>query len=192
MHIQPLFTNFLAIDMLELDNASMEAYALDLKSKQIGRQVSNAGGWQGLDLDMSAPEVKPLFDIVQEKLNELHRQFEFADNMRFELFESWVNVNDKHHFNYPHTHAGSFFSGVYYVKSADNAGDIEFVSPIAAHEYTITTPMVKNFNEFNSNTWQVTPHVGKLILFPSWLTHFVRANHSDENRISISFNSRLV
>ena len=34
--------------------------------------------------------------------------------------------------------------------------------------------------------------VGDLILFPSWLPHFVLPNTSEENRISISFNIELL
>ena len=36
------------------------------------------------------------------------------------------------------------------------------------------------------------PKVGELLLFPSWLPHFVSPNTSDQNRISISFNVELI
>ena len=39
--------------------------------------------------------------------------------------------------------------------------------------------------------WREThfePIAGRLIMFPSWLTHCVDPNESDELRISISFN----
>jgi uncharacterized protein (TIGR02466 family) len=36
------------------------------------------------------------------------------------------------------------------------------------------------------------PKVGELLLFPSWLPHFVLPNTSNEERISVSFNIELV
>ena len=39
-----------------------------------------------------------------------------------------------------------------------------------------------------SSTWSYPPQEGRLILFPAWLSHGVRENETDEDRISISFN----
>ena len=37
-------------------------------------------------------------------------------------------------------------------------------------------------------TMSYPPKEGRLVLFPSWVSHGVRENHTDEDRISISFN----
>ena len=191
MHIQPIFTNFLAIEMLDLDNKSIEDYCLKLQSTSAGRQVSNAGGWQSSDLELTATELKPLVDAVVERFNTLHEHYGFTSTMHQEISNAWANINQKGDYNLPHTHAGNFFSAVYYVKCDEQSGPIEFMSPLASHAHTIDGDMIQEFNEFNSNSWNVAPHAGKLIIFPSWLVHYVHANASDNTRISIAFNSKI-
>ena len=48
---------------------------------------------------------------------------------------------------------------------------------------------IKEFNHFNSATFMLPMKKGELILFPSNLQHSVPANQSDEERISLSFNT---
>jgi uncharacterized protein (TIGR02466 family) len=36
--------------------------------------------------------------------------------------------------------------------------------------------------------WEISPKENNIVLFPSWLEHYVSDNESDEDRISISFN----
>ena len=48
---------------------------------------------------------------------------------------------------------------------------------------------IKRFNNFNSSTYMLPLKMGELILFPSDLRHKVPTNQSDEERISLSFNT---
>ena len=40
--------------------------------------------------------------------------------------------------------------------------------------------------------WGIPPEENKILLFPSWLPHYVDDNLSDEDRISISFNFGII
>ena len=51
--------------------------------------------------------------------------------------------------------------------------------------------MIEENNFFNSMTWEVTPEEGKLMIWPSWLLHYVKPNLSDDTRISIAFNTTV-
>jgi hypothetical protein len=44
---------------------------------------------------------------------------------------------------------------------------------------------------FNANKWHIEPEPGKLIIFPSWLMHYVEDNNSQEDRLSMAFNIAL-
>ena len=48
---------------------------------------------------------------------------------------------------------------------------------------------IKRFNNFNGETYMMAIKKGELILFPSNLKHSVPPNQSDEERISLSFNT---
>jgi uncharacterized protein (TIGR02466 family) len=106
------------------------------------------------------------------------------------ITEAWININQKGHFNTSHDHPGSLFSAVYYVKGGADKGDLELKTPISPHTYTISGEMVGGYNAFTGHAMVIPPVTGDLLIFPSWLLHRVNMSQSDEERISIAFNSR--
>ena len=190
INIMPIFINFLAVDSLHLDNDKLEKFCLERKKASPGRVISNGGGWQSDNLDLVPPELAELFAEVHKRLEDVHRAFEFNPSLRQVITEAWININQKGHFNYTHDHPGNLFSAVYYVKGGPDKGDLELKTPIAPHTYTISNEMVGNFNTFTGHAMVIPPITGDLVIFPSWLFHRVMMSQSEEDRISIAFNSR--
>ena len=111
----------------------------------------------------------------------------------------WLNVNQKGNFNPPHVHPGHDYSGCYYVGFPENSGLIHFLDPRPQHRFASPNPKsTKNKNWYSSDnvydssffTYQIKE--GKVIIFPSWLTHYVDPNPTDSLRISIPFNARYI
>ena len=190
INIMPIFINFLAVESLRLDNRKIEAFCLEKRKTSAGRVISNGGGWQSDNIDTNTPELAELFAEVGKKLDEVHRAFDFQPSMRQVITEAWININGKGHFNYSHDHPGSLFSAVYYVKGGPDKGELELKTPITAHTYTISSEMVGSFNAFTGHAMVIPPITGDLVIFPSWLLHRVNMSRSDEERISIAFNSK--
>lgn len=190
INIMPIFINFLAVESLRLDNDRIEKFCLERKRSSSGRVISNCGGWQSDDLDLNTPELAELFAEVRKGLDEVHRAFDFNPAMRQVITEAWININQKGHFNNSHDHPGSLFSAVYYVKGGADKGELELKSPIIPHTYTISGEMVGGYNAFTGHAMVLPPVTGDLLIFPSWLLHRVNLSRSDEDRISIAFNSR--
>ena len=190
INIMPIFINFLAVESLRLDNDRIEKFCLESRKASAGRVISNGGGWQSNDLDMATPELSELFAEVRKRLEEVHRAFEFNPSLSQVITEAWININQKGHFNTSHDHPGSLFSAVYYVKGGADKGELELRTPIIPHTYTISKEMVGNFNAFTGHAMVVPPVTGDLLIFPSWLLHRVNMSRSDEERISVAFNSR--
>ena len=111
-----------------------------------------------------------------------------------ELLSIWINVNRPHHYNIAHTHSDCFMSGVYYVTTGRPINDLD---PPAA--LLLSDPRLQVSSTYDYAGWFgmqkneiKQPKPGKLILFPSWLTHRVEPVGIDEKeRISISFNIQL-
>jgi uncharacterized protein (TIGR02466 family) len=192
MNVVPIFINFLANESLKLDNAGLEKFAQALKKSSGGRMVSNSGGWQSNNLDLKAPELRELLEVVDAKLNELHAYFSLSPARRQVIAEGWININNRGGFNLAHNHPCSFFSCVYYAKGGQKKGNIEFTTPIEAHAYTIHEHMVSGYNAFTGHAVSIPPVTGELLIFPSWLMHFVRPNETDDDRISIALNSGMI
>ena len=76
-------------------------------------------------------------------------------------------------------------SGVWYPQIHEQLPPIQFRSK---HQRDVSLQTEK-YNTFNSATFMLPMKRGELILFPSNLTHSVPVNQSEEERISLSFNS---
>jgi uncharacterized protein (TIGR02466 family) len=111
------------------------------------------------------------------------------DNLNWEG-QGWININSKGSFNAPHDHPGFLWSGVFYVDIPedlkDNEGQLEFIDPRNG-VMSGAGNLVEVQKYFASNI-KVKPETGMLILFPSFLKHWVYPQHSQKDRISIAFN----
>lgn len=112
------------------------------------------------------------------------------DDTEFLITQSWVNIiNDG--FHHKHRHQNSILSGVFYVNTVNDF--IEFDSPLAPLWDMLSVPS-KYLNEYNSFNYREPVFPGKLILFPSYLTHgvpgrFVTEGIDKQPRCSVSFNT---
>lgn len=192
MHIENAFTSPIIVDQLDnIDNNELIKYANLLKSQSAGRVKSNYLGWQSNDLDNSNPEIQKLANEILARISYLHAEFGFKTASDIFLTNIWININSHGSFNRPHIHQDSIFSGAYYVSTDGLDGDIHFIHPAKTHQYHIKEDTVDKFTNFTSSSYRTKPAVGKLVLFPSWLEHYVEPNVSNHDRISISFNSNF-
>jgi uncharacterized protein (TIGR02466 family) len=122
-----------------------------------------------------------LIENVQEYIKMVVPEYVTNRNYDFRIDSSWLTLNCKNHYSHSHHHGDADISGVYYVKTDGNDGDLVFENP----NRLIST-------SYLLNTWQEAlhhkPQVGKLILFPGWMVHRVEKNPKDSERISFSFN----
>lgn len=186
MNIQDVFTNFLAIDTLQIPNINtIEKFCYE----KINLEPTDPG-----QSDMSELELNTLFsdivDQIEKRLEIIKTQFGFQDNLKFKIGTTWINLNQNNNITKPHLHANSLLSGILYVK-CNQSGPIVFMNPIVAHQYVIDASIIKEYNKFTSADMSVVPEPGKLIIFPSWLVHYVENNLDDTDRISIAFNIKI-
>jgi uncharacterized protein (TIGR02466 family) len=102
--------------------------------------------------------------------------------------EAWANVVRAGNYAKPHVHPNSNVSGVYYVDVGDAANDdqhsgvIEFIDPRqrpGMFETEGTVPF---------DGYRIAPTTGALLLFPSWLYHYVHPYRGTRPRVSVAFN----
>lgn len=172
---------------LELDNQKILKFCLSQEKSNPGRSKSNFGGWQSNAFQTPPKELKELFDIILDYSKMI---CDFM-NLEYVTFgDGWININKYKDFNWTHSHPFSLLSGVYYVKTPENCGNIEFENPDVG-EFLDIKRYVKNLNKFNSPTCSMPSEEGILYMFPSWMRHKVFPNMNEtEERISISFNLR--
>ena len=114
---------------------------------------------------------------------------EFCKSINLDINEiaipqMWINVNKKNDWNTIHSHGQYTLSGTYYVKVPKDSGQIVFRDPRPSAISNLF--MVNTFDKGEFR--KVKTIEGLLILFPSYLDHFVEPSNADEDRISISFD----
>ena len=90
-------------------------------------------------------------------------------------------------FHHEHSHQNSIISGVFYI-STERGDNIVFSDPNMKIKHQMSF-IPKEFNAYNSLTWDCLVENNVLMLFPSWLNHKVVSNKkATTDRISLSFN----
>ena len=146
--------------------------------KDEGVRKSNRGGWQS-ELLPPTGELEPLaFEI-----SEFCKSINLGIN-EIVIPQMWINVNKKNDWNAIHSHGQYNLSGTYYVKVPSDSGKIVFRDPRPSAISNLF--MVNTFDKGEFR--KVKTIEGLLILFPSYLDHFVEPSNADEDRISISFD----
>ena len=93
------------------------------------------------------------------------------------IYSSWFAKFKTLDYGHVHNHGCADVSGVYYFKTS-GTGQIFFQDP---------TPGLGN----RTTRWSYDAVEGKMILFPGWLYHGIKANTSDGDRVSVSFNLKF-
>jgi len=189
MNIENIFTNFIAKETLNIDNAKIERFCQQERERDPkGRSVSNIGGWQSQKFHYFSTDLQDLYHIVDDRFKYLTRHFNLRE-VEKNILSHWININSKSSFHYRHPHPLNLFVAVYYVKVPPNSGNIILHNPQNNYYMYMGPHMIESYNTFNSTTYSVQPKEGELLIFPGWLEHEVLPSNTDEERISISFNS---
>ena len=155
----------------------------------VGRSVSNCGGWQSNQMHIGDCKSETLKNIIISSVSKLPMSGNLSCNI-----EGWKNINKPGNFNIPHSHPRSHLSGVLWIKTPKNCGNIVFESPEIFNRYQ-ELDSYSDESKFDSNnymTYYFTPKEGNVLIFSSNLQHEVKENKSDEDRISYSFNITLI
>ena len=155
---------------------------------------SNVGGWHSRRdfLQRRDPAVPALTVWITWALRQMIDATAGANGFKGALSASaWATICRAGAYHAPHSHPDSAWSGVYYVdpglSSPDQplSGVLEFLDPRAGVE-AITAP-----GDPYGEPFRVRPQAGLLVVFPSWLYHWVHPYTGQTPRIAVSFNAAL-
>jgi uncharacterized protein (TIGR02466 family) len=180
-------------------NEGLKRAILAREQQEAGITRSLIGGWHSKEdlLDWAEPEIGPfrgyIAQAVQEMTNFAMTDLANAGRVNVDLDGgAWANVVRHGSYHKIHNHPDCDWSGVYYVAvgSADPAGPaengmIEFLDP----RMGATTPSLGGPAALPK--LRVAPEPGLMLIFPSWLYHYVNTFHGTGERISIAFNIKL-
>jgi uncharacterized protein (TIGR02466 family) len=103
------------------------------------------------------------------------------------ITQSWLNYTKPGEYHHTHEHPNSFVSGVLYIHADTKEDKIKFHKS-GYQQISIETA---EFDILNSKSWWFSVETGKIVLFPSCLTHNVEQVTAGTVRISLAFNTFL-
>jgi uncharacterized protein (TIGR02466 family) len=198
MSITPLFAVPLLVEdvdpaLRDAIHAKVSAY---LKSERAQRDLEPSPE-ESVTTSYYKPEAHVLSDAGLAELE----QFVIAAAARFfeglrlpprrlEIERSWINVFKPGAQEAQHSHDGSLLSCSYYVEAPKHCGCIVMPDPIGARRSYREFTKTAGSDVATRREIAVEPQPGRLVMFESWLPHYVQCNKSDQVRISIAMNLR--
>jgi len=179
-----------AIDMnKQVDFSKIESEAYKIKKKYPTDNKSNINSYQSVDLVSlnlaNYPHIKKLLKLVNENIKV------FASNkINFDvnISNAWVNITEPGGYQTQHDHPNSVFSGSITIKKPAGSGNIVFVRSDNA-KYFIPQQYHNQADYTQTTTWFDVPE-GSSLFFCSWEKHYVEQNCSNEDRITLNFNTK--
>ncbi len=144
-------------------------------------------GVRGAQDPAKLPELAVLYQMFQQCVDEYSRQLGLHANR---IASSWMNILSSGGSVDIHRHHDSIVSGAFYPHVLPNSSPLIFVSPLDGYRMMDSTRFVTH-SSYAENVHHVSSETGKLVLFPSWLQHYVPPNKSDL-RITLSFNTQFL
>lgn len=166
--------------------------AQETEHPSIGR--SNIGGWHSRPDFLYLPDanVEALISWITWALSRMVRATGGHEPFECKLsLSAWATVCRAGAYHAPHSHPDSAWSGVYYVDPGSDSSDrplsgmLEFLDPRAGAE-AVTAP-----GDPYGEPVRVKPEAGLLVVFPSWLYHWVHPYEGQTPRIAVSFNASV-
>lgn len=145
---------------------------------------SNRLGWNSETILFRDRDFAPLETACREACGFVFNQMNVKWPIRIRL-NAWANVHDRGAYNRDHAHGQALLSGCFYLTAPAGSGALVFNDPRIG---ATLSPFIDE--EINSgHTVMFKPVEGRLVLFPSWLSHHVEAHDSDEPRTAICLNA---
>jgi uncharacterized protein (TIGR02466 family) len=152
---------------------------------------SNLGGWRSRNdlFHWAVPEVKEIGAWILDCTRRIVEATVHPDRYRGTLSAvGWANVCWTGNYNAPHIHPDSAWSGVYYVDAGDPDTAIPFSSCLELLDPRSAAGGAHTPGDPFGHPVRISPLAGLLVLFPSWLVHWVHPHSGRRERIAISFN----
>ena len=178
----------------EVMNQGLRALILAAESEYSSLGRSNIGGWHSRPDFLHQPDdnVVALTSWITWAVRQLIRATTGRDAFTGTLLISaWATVCCAGAYHAPHSHPDNAWSGVYYVDSGSEnpdqplSGMLEFLDPRAGAE-AVSAP-----GDPYGEPFRVRPQAGLIVVFPSWLYHWVHPYTGETPRIAISFNATI-
>lgn len=188
---------FMLPDAESLNEDLLKAIAAEQDRDRKGIERSNfrnLGGWHSHNNLHQEPTFQALVQQIDEAAAMISLNCGYHKGHKLEIGTMWSIINRPGSYNRAHIHPGSIWSGVYYARTPERCGNIEFTDPRTQN--LMNQPRYVPNRKRPRHCWtsvNFEPRAGKMLIFPSWLYHSVAPSMAngqgvDAERVILSFN----
>jgi uncharacterized protein (TIGR02466 family) len=120
--------------------------------------------------------------LIYKEIEQFSMILETGESYNYVISDAWISISGPGNYERMHTHDGAYISGVYYIKTHPDCGNL-FFEEMSDNLWASTRSKPENFNSVS-----YTPLDRRIILFNSKVPHCVGQNMSSGDRIALSFN----
>ena len=179
------------IDAQELETS---CYSI-AEDDEAGQAWCDREGYPGYTSYASLSDLPWRFPIFQQVVDCLDRHVAaFAEDLEFDLADRklvlediWINILPEGCSHSSHLHPHAVISGTTYVAMPGGTSALKLEDPRSGR-LMAAPPRNKDAREDRRTFVYITPEVGDVLLWESWLRHEVPMNMAEAERISVSFN----
>ena len=157
-------------------------------------KISNKRGWQSVSKEVFTEEgFEPFNDKIIPCVTELINEFHVAQRM--DLVQMWLNVNGPFSYNVSHRHPGCELAGVLWIKQTPESGRFVFDNMDTGYrDAMLLNATDRDYLEEKKMPPEYVPEYtdGTMIIFPAGVSHRVEINETEKDRISLSFNIKII
>jgi uncharacterized protein (TIGR02466 family) len=179
-----------------VDTAELAASCISIaEDDEAGQEWCEKNGYPGYTSYASLTDLPwrfPVFGALEKVLDK--HVAAFCKDLAFDLGDRklkldslWINILPEGGMHASHIHPHSVISGTTYVAMPAGTSAIKFEDPRLPMMMTAPVPK-KTAPEALRRFVYVTPQVGDVLMWESWLRHEVPMNMAEDERISVSFN----
>ncbi len=183
-------------------NPELRRLILEREQNEANRVLSNVGGFHSKPdvLEWPSPAIASLRGWIIEAVNtmiasSIEMMKASGINRPFSgslQLTAWANVSRKGNYHRLHNHPNNCWSGVYYVDAGTEAPGYPLSGVLDLLDPRPFTEMVTAPGEPYGQRIPVRAEAGTMVLFPSFLYHFVNPYMGEGERISVAFNVKAV
>ena len=162
---------------------------------EAGQRWCEANGYAGYtsyaslaDLPWRFPIFAALEKVLDKHVAAFGKDLGFdLQGRKLKLDSIWINVLPEGGMHASHIHPHSVISGTTYVAMPKGTSAIKFEDPRLPMMMTAPLRRKDAAQKLQSFVY-MTPEVGDVLMWESWLRHEVPMNMAEEERVSVSFN----
>ncbi len=158
-----------------------------------GRKISNVGGFQSKDFVKIKNTLNSKF--IKQLTNDVAQAIQAYGPGKFQLACTaiWSNINGPDSWNITHTHPETDFTATVYFDVPEDSGllIIDNIDHVMAFQRFYSIPFNVD-SVFTRLKYTHYPRKNSVVIFPAHLPHSVTANKTNQERISISANFKVV